>query len=67
MSNTESNKEFLRKAYRRWNDSKGGSVDDWMAMADDNISFGSLSEGADALPFTAPIKRKEALRVAWRG
>jgi ketosteroid isomerase-like protein len=67
MSNTESNKDLLRKAYRRWNDTKGGSVSDWMALADDNISFGSLAEGADVMPFTAPIKRKEALKTYFDG
>jgi ketosteroid isomerase-like protein len=67
MSSTESNKDLLRRAYRRWNDTKGGSVGDWMALADENISFGSLAEGAEVMPFTAPIKRKEALKTYFDG
>jgi uncharacterized protein len=67
MPDTESNKKLLREAYRRWSDTKGGSVGDWLALADDNISFGSLAEGADAMPFTAPIGRKEALESYFGG
>jgi uncharacterized protein len=67
MASSESNKDLLRKAYSRWNETKGGSVSDWMALVDDNISFGSLAEGAEALAFTAPIKRKEALKGYFEG
>ena len=36
----------LKEAYRRWNDSRGGSVDHWMSICADNIAFGSLIQGA---------------------
>jgi ketosteroid isomerase-like protein len=67
MPNTESNKELLRNAYRRWNDTRGGSVADWMALVDNDIAFGSLAEGAEVLPFTAPIQGKEALKSYFDG
>jgi uncharacterized protein len=67
MSNTEANKQLLRKAYERWNATKGGSVADWLALAADDISFGSLAEGAEAVPFTAPIRSKDTLRTYFDG
>ena len=67
MSDTESNKKLLKEAYARWSSSKGASVGDWMALADDDISFGSLAEGAEAVSFTAPIRGKEALRAYFDG
>ena len=40
------NVEILKAAYKRWSDTKGGSVDDWMKICADNIAFGSLAQGA---------------------
>ena len=46
MSDEARNVEILKAAYKRWTDSKGGSVDDWMKICADNIAFGSLAQGA---------------------
>ena len=46
MSDEASNVAVLKEAYRRWNDSRGGSVDHWMSICAENISFGSLIQGA---------------------
>ena len=46
MSDEARNVAVLTEAYRRWNDSRGGSVDHWMSICADNISFGSLIQGA---------------------
>ncbi len=67
MSNTEANNQLLQKAYERWNATKGGSVADWLALATDDMSFGSLAEGAEAVPFTAPIRSKDTLRTYFDG
>ena len=67
MSKIEDNKRILREAYARWSASKGGSVGDWMALADNDITFGSLAEGAEVMPFTAPIHGKEVLRSYFDG
>jgi ketosteroid isomerase-like protein len=67
MSNSEDNKRLLQQAYERWNATKGASVADWMELADDGISFGSLAEGAEAVPFTAPIRSKDTLRTYFDG
>jgi hypothetical protein len=67
MSNIDDNKRLLQEAYARWSASKGGSVGDWLALADNDIAFGSLAEGAGVLPFTAPIRGKEALESYFDG
>jgi ketosteroid isomerase-like protein len=47
MSEETSNVAVLTEAYRRWSDSRGGSVDHWMSICDENIEFGSLIRGAE--------------------
>ncbi len=46
MSDEARNVEVLKAAYRRWSETKGGSVDEWMKICADNIAFGSLAQGA---------------------
>jgi uncharacterized protein len=46
MSDEANNVAVLTEAYRRWNDSRGGSVDHWMSICAENIAFGSLIQGA---------------------
>ena len=46
MADEARNVEILKAAYKRWSDSKGGSVDDWLKICADNIAFGSLAQGA---------------------
>ena len=46
MSDEANNVAVLTEAYRRWHDSRGGSVDHWMSICDENIAFGSLIQGA---------------------
>src|SRR5262249_20759626 len=42
----ERNVAVLTEAYRRWSESRGGSVDHWMSICADDIRFGSLIQGA---------------------
>ena len=35
----------------RWHETRGGSVDEWMALIDDNIQFGSLAQSAPQMTF----------------
>jgi ketosteroid isomerase-like protein len=46
MADEAGNVEILKAAYKRWSDTKGGSVDDWMKICADNVAFGSLAQGA---------------------
>jgi ketosteroid isomerase-like protein len=61
------NKELLTRAYQRWHETKGGSVNEWMEIIDDNISFGSLAEGKAMAPFTARIQGKQQLKGYFAG
>ena len=47
MSDETNNVAVLTEAYRRWHDSRGGSVDHWMSICSENIQFGSLIRGAE--------------------
>jgi uncharacterized protein len=61
------NKELLIKAYKRWHETKGGSVNEWMEIIDDSISFGSLAEGQAMAPFTARVQGKQKLAGYFAG
>src|SRR5947207_12446708 len=40
------NVAVLTEAYRRWSESRGGSVDHWLSICAENLRFGSLAQGA---------------------
>jgi ketosteroid isomerase-like protein len=61
------NVEILKDAYARWHDSKGGSVDHWMALVSDDIQFGSLAQGAPDMLFARAYDNREALRGYFEG
>jgi ketosteroid isomerase-like protein len=67
MADEIRNVEVLTDAYRRWHSSKGGSVDHWMSIVDDNIQFGSIARGVSPLAFTQPVNNKEQLRGYFDG
>ena len=52
MATDNANVSALRKAYRRWADTKGGSIDPWVDLCSENMQFRSLAEGAPGLEFT---------------
>jgi uncharacterized protein len=53
MSNEQRNVEILKEAYRRWDETRGGSVNYWFeSVMAQNVSFGSVSRGAAPLDFT---------------
>jgi ketosteroid isomerase-like protein len=55
MSKEDEHVAVLREAYRRWHDTKGGSVQHWLDLMTDDVSFRSLSggraEGKSAMGF----------------
>ena len=62
MDSATENTALLREAYARWHDSKGGSIDHWMGLIAENISFGSVAGGAvPALPFATYYDSRRAL------
>jgi ketosteroid isomerase-like protein len=62
-----SNVATLKNAYARWHTTKGGSVDDWMALLADDIKFGSLAGGAAHVSYLTNYDTKQALRSYFDG
>ena len=67
MSDESRNVEILTKAYRRWSDSRGGSVDDWLAICADHMAFGSLAHGRGATPYLTAYKSRDELKEYFGG
>ena len=60
---SEANVQLLKEAYRRWNDSKGASVDHWFdSVIGPRISFGSIPRGAPPLAFATEYDDHTKLR-----
>jgi len=65
---SEANVQLLKEAYRRWNDSKGGSVDHWFdSVIGPQISFGSILRGAEPLAFATQYDDRTKLRGYFDG
>ncbi len=67
MSDEASNVAILKDAYRRWHDTRGGSVDHWMGIVADDIKFGSLAQAAPEMAFARSYNNREALRGYFDG
>lgn len=68
MADEARNVEMLKAAYRRWSESKGGSVDDWMKILDNDIAFGSIAGGvAPQAVYLASYSSRNALRDYFHG
>jgi uncharacterized protein len=52
MSREETQIELLKEAYKKWHESKAGSVDHWLALMTDDVNFRSLAGGAAPMEFT---------------
>jgi ketosteroid isomerase-like protein len=52
----------LKAAYRRWSDTKGRSVEDWIDLMADDVKVRSVADGADGMKFSAPRDGKAAAR-----
>jgi ketosteroid isomerase-like protein len=62
-----SNVTALKHAYRRWHDTKGGSVDDWMKLLADDINFNSIAQGAPHVAYMMAYDKKQMLRDYFDG
>lgn len=67
MSEAAANKAVLQNAYRRWHETRGGSVEVFMAIIADDIRFGSLAQGAAPAAFTALAIGKKQLHGYFDG
>ncbi len=58
----ESNVAIMQEAYRRWHDTKAGSVDYWLSLMTETVRFRSLAGGAIEMQFTRDSSNKEEVR-----
>jgi hypothetical protein len=57
----------VKHAYQRWNDEKGGNVEHWFDLLDDNVEFRSLGAGGAGLEFTRVCGCKDDVRRYFAG
>jgi ketosteroid isomerase-like protein len=67
MGNEAKNVDMLKEAYRRWHDSKGGSVDHWMGLVADDINFASIARGAPSMAFARSYTDRKMLKGYFEG
>jgi uncharacterized protein len=67
MGEEARNVELLKASYKRWHDSKGGSVEHWLGFVSEDVRFGSIAGGAEPLGFTGPRSNREAVRSYFDG
>lgn len=60
MSQEEMHVSLLKEGYKKWHETKAGSVDYWLSLMTDDIQFRSLAAGAPKmeLPEQAPAKKR---------
>lgn len=62
MSQEDAQVTLLKEAYRKWHDTKAGSVDHWLELMTDDIQFRSLAGGAEKMEFTRTSTCKDEVR-----
>ena len=67
MSTENSNVAVLKQAYRRWHETKAGSVAHWLALMTDDVKFRSLAEGAKPMEFTRTSSCKDDVERYFAG
>jgi uncharacterized protein len=53
--------EKLRAAYKAWHDTRGQSVETWMALMADDVEMRSVADGAPGMEFSKSRKGKDTL------
>ena len=67
MSEEARNVEILKQAYGRWRETRGGCADEWLAICDDRIAFGSIAHGPAAAPYMTAFQRRDELKEYFEG
>jgi ketosteroid isomerase-like protein len=67
MSDEANNVAILKDAYKKWSDTQGGSVDEWMKICSDKIQFGSLAQGPDGAKYLTAYSSRDALKEYFGG
>lgn len=58
MTAADDNVALLKEAYSQWSAQDSEGYDCWMAILAEEVSLGSLANGAPEMPFTAPRRSK---------
>jgi hypothetical protein len=67
MANEAANVKILRDAYQRWNDSRGGTVEEIMEVCAPDICWGSVPRGAAPLDFAKECSGRDEMRGYFTG
>jgi len=67
MAQEEKNVEVLKNAYKKWHDTKAGSVDHWFGLMTEDVKFRSLGAGAAQIEFTRASTSKEEVKRYFAG
>jgi len=62
MTREETHVELLKEAYKKWNDTKAGSVDHWLGIMTEDVEFRSLANGAPQMAFTRTSTCKDEVK-----
>ena len=62
MSQEERHVSLLKEAYKKWHETKAGSVEHWLELMTDDIQFRSLGSGAPKMEFTRTSTCKEEVK-----
>jgi ketosteroid isomerase-like protein len=62
MSQDETHVSLLEEAYKKWHETRGASVDHWLALMSDDIQFCSLAGGASGMEFTRASTCKDDVK-----
>jgi len=63
MSQEDTHINLLKEAYKRWHDTKAGSVDHWLGLMTDDVQFRSLAAGAARMEFTRTSTCKDEVKA----
>jgi ketosteroid isomerase-like protein len=55
-------RDKLRAAYQAWHETKGGSIETWLALVADEVQFRSLADGAAHATWTKQRSTREEVR-----
>jgi uncharacterized protein len=67
MEQWETGFNQLKAAYREWNETKGGSIQTWLALFADEVDFRSLANGQLGVPWTKTRTSRDEVRGYLRG
>lgn len=67
MGDEAQNVDILKRAYRLWSETLGGSADEWMKICDEQIAFGSIGQGPEGAKYLTEYHSRDALKDYFAG